>query len=235
MRRGINPWHQGSLFSVALSLGLPPPGVTRHPSFMEPGLSSERLRTPRSSSHPHEGDIGPNARAFNPLANTAPLGDPATMTPDLVAPRADLAYYDQQRITLPHPVTPAEGWTRIMAHPLPMLALAFRVRDAIAARFGVHRIGGFTGQRAENPQPGDRLDFFTVERADRRALTLTERDRHLDVMIAVTCEGCDLAITASVITHNRFGRVYMWPVGPMHRLIVRAMLRRLQRDLAANP
>ena len=32
--------NHGSLFSVALSLGLPPPGVTRHPSFMESGLSS---------------------------------------------------------------------------------------------------------------------------------------------------------------------------------------------------
>ena len=32
---------QGSLFSVALSLGLPPPGVTRHPCFMESGLSSK--------------------------------------------------------------------------------------------------------------------------------------------------------------------------------------------------
>ena len=34
------PDMQGSLFSVALSLGLPPPGVTRHPCFMESGLSS---------------------------------------------------------------------------------------------------------------------------------------------------------------------------------------------------
>src|SRR5699024_3709765 len=30
----------GGLFSVALSLGLPPPGVTRHHACMEPGLSS---------------------------------------------------------------------------------------------------------------------------------------------------------------------------------------------------
>ncbi len=30
----------GGLFSVALSLGLPPPGVTRHPDPVEPGLSS---------------------------------------------------------------------------------------------------------------------------------------------------------------------------------------------------
>lgn len=32
--------HQGGLFSVALSLGSPPPGVTRHLVPMEPGLSS---------------------------------------------------------------------------------------------------------------------------------------------------------------------------------------------------
>ncbi len=30
----------GGLLSVALSLGLPPPGVTRHPVSVEPGLSS---------------------------------------------------------------------------------------------------------------------------------------------------------------------------------------------------
>ena len=39
--RGEPLKRQGSLFSVALSLGLPPPGVTRHPCFMESGLSSK--------------------------------------------------------------------------------------------------------------------------------------------------------------------------------------------------
>ena len=34
------PCKQGGLFSVALSLGLPPPGVTRHRVSVEPGLSS---------------------------------------------------------------------------------------------------------------------------------------------------------------------------------------------------
>ena len=35
----------GGLFSVALSLGLPPPGVTRHPDPVEPGLSSPFAKT----------------------------------------------------------------------------------------------------------------------------------------------------------------------------------------------
>ena len=40
--------NKGSLFSVALSLGLPPPGITRHPCLLESGLSSE----PAPRGHP---------------------------------------------------------------------------------------------------------------------------------------------------------------------------------------
>ncbi len=44
----------GGVFSVALSLGLPPPGVTRHRASVEPGLSSLRRNqmTLAESGHP---------------------------------------------------------------------------------------------------------------------------------------------------------------------------------------
>ena len=42
----------GGIFSVALSLGLPPPGVTRHPDPVEPGLSSPPSLANWGSSHP---------------------------------------------------------------------------------------------------------------------------------------------------------------------------------------
>jgi hypothetical protein len=38
--------------SVALSLGSPPPGVTRHRASVEPGLSSLRRANPTKSGHP---------------------------------------------------------------------------------------------------------------------------------------------------------------------------------------
>ncbi len=46
------PTEMGSFVSVALSLGLPPPGVTRHPDPVEPGLSSPPLLAIWGSSHP---------------------------------------------------------------------------------------------------------------------------------------------------------------------------------------
>ncbi|WP_054008999.1 DUF2867 domain-containing protein [Cypionkella psychrotolerans] len=147
----------------------------------------------------------------------------------LIGPRATLVYLDSQNVTLPAPITALEAWRLAMAKPLPGMRLAFWLRDAISARFGVARIGGFSGAVVGAPQVGDHLDFFLIEHIDDQVLSLTARDRHLDVMTCVTVEGTQLAITASVVTHNWFGRLYMIPVAPAHRLIVWAMLRRLRQ------
>ena len=49
------------LFSVALSLKLPSAGVTRRRIRVEPGLSSKRLRAPRSSGRLAVANIGARA------------------------------------------------------------------------------------------------------------------------------------------------------------------------------
>jgi hypothetical protein len=149
-----------------------------------------------------------------------------------LGPAASLDYYDSQSVTLAHPVTPLEGWNIIMASPQPVLRAAFAVRDVISARFGVKRIGGFSGALVREVAVGDYLDFFLVEDAETDHLVLTERDRHLDVMTCISCEGPVLTITSSVVTHNLFGRAYMLPVGIAHRVIVRGMLDRLARAVA---
>jgi hypothetical protein len=153
---------------------------------------------------------------------------------DLLAPPGHLDFLDSQSLALPAPLTAIEAWNQIMQRPLPLMGLAFRIRDAISTRFGVQRIGGFSGRSQTTPQVGQMLDFFRVERATPQMLTLTARDRHLDVMTCVTSRDGRLAITASVVTHNWFGRAYMWPVAPAHRLIVWLMLRRLSRQMSAD-
>lgn len=147
-----------------------------------------------------------------------------------------LTFLQSRRVVVPGPMTAAEIWPALMARPLPGLKLAFRLRDAISARFGVQRIGGFS-HRAAEPKVGAHLDFFLVEALEPRRMVLTARDSHLDVMICATAnpvpQGTEIGLTASVRTHNRFGRLYMGPVGPAHRLIVWWLLWRLQRDRKA--
>ncbi|GLS87543.1 hypothetical protein GCM10010873_25170 [Cypionkella aquatica] len=132
----------------------------------------------------------------------------------LIAPMEKLAYLDSQSVTLPGPITALEAWRLVMARPLPGLGVAFWLRDAISSWFGVARIGGFSGDAVGTPEVGDNLDFFLIEHIEDQVLSLTARDRHLDVMTCVTVEGTRLAITASVVVHNWFGRVYMLPVAP---------------------
>lgn len=78
---------------------------------------------------------------------------------------------------------------------------------------------------------GDYLDFFLVEHSAPDMLVLTERDRHLDVMICLSIVDRVLTITSSVVTHNLFGRIYMLPVGPVHKLIINSDMKRLRRKL----
>ena len=146
-------------------------------------------------------------------------------------PLPELDYHDSRSVLLPVQITALQAWNLMTAEQGPLMRLAFRTRDAISALFGVKRIGGFSGTRREVVQAGDYLDFFLVEYSAPEVLVLTERDRHLDVMTCVSMADRVLTITSSVVTHNTFGRLYMLPVGPAHKLIVNSYLKRLQRKL----
>jgi uncharacterized protein DUF2867 len=150
----------------------------------------------------------------------------------MLAPADALDFFDQQSVRLPNNLSAFDAWGIIRSHPAPLLKLAFSIRDAVSALFGVKRIGGFRGQYPGAVKVGDRLDFFLVEHVSAEVLTLTARDRHLDVMTCISISGRVLSITSSVKTHNRFGRFYMLPVAPVHRLIIRNDLKRLSRTLS---
>ena len=74
------PEGTGGLLSVALSLGSPPPGVTRHRVTVEPGLSSMRVRKPepRSSGRLVPGGAGKGGPGRGQAANAGPNGRKAT-------------------------------------------------------------------------------------------------------------------------------------------------------------
>ncbi|WP_189436075.1 DUF2867 domain-containing protein [Pseudovibrio japonicus] len=141
----------------------------------------------------------------------------------------ELYYFDSQVAEVEREVRPVDFWNFSVRHPLPFMQSAFWIRDRISSLFGVKKIGGFSAPVTGRIREGDFLDFFLVEYVDETTLVLTERDRHLDVMTCISTEGNFISVTSSVIVHNMFGRVYMFPVGIAHRWIVRAMLKRLQR------
>ncbi len=149
----------------------------------------------------------------------------------LLRPVDELGYYDTRSISLPVAIKPLQAWNLIMDSAPSWLRHAFAIRDAISVRFGIKRIGGFSGAQKDQVRKGDYLDFFLVEHVADDALVLTARDSHLDVMTCISTQGEQLTITSSVVTHNAFGKAYMLPVGPAHKLIVHNMLRSVRKSL----
>ena len=76
----------GGLLSVALSLGLPPPGVTRHRVPVEPGLSSPAImaKAITRSSHTNPNDAAFTSKAQVPHQSNPLFHCPTDHRPSLV-------------------------------------------------------------------------------------------------------------------------------------------------------
>jgi hypothetical protein len=107
-----------------------------------------------------------------------------------------------------------------------------RLRNALVKPFGVQPATGLAALRARPARgwsPGDRFSIFRIASLDDTELVVGIDDVHLDVRISFLVRRAGAAssyvISSWVKTHNRLGRIYMWPVAPFHALIVYRMMR----------
>jgi hypothetical protein len=74
---------------------------------------------------------------------------------------------------------------------------------------------------------GDRVGIFTIRTVCDQELVLEIIDTHLDVVLSVYKEPGiipKVKVITMVFYHNRLGRLYMIPVAPLHRIVVRSIL-----------
>ncbi len=106
------------------------------------------------------------------------------------------------------------------------------LRNALVAPLGL------VATRSALARAGDRIGVFPLLAETLDEVLLGLDDRHLDFRISVRilddAGGRLGVITTHVRFHGALGRAYFLPVGPAHRLIVPAMLRRGVRVLEAR-
>ncbi len=121
--------------------------------------------------------------------------------------------------------------------------LAMRLRNRLVGLVGLKNLGTLdqlaASKCAADYQPGDRVGIFSLVRQTYDEAILTDNDKHLQVMISVqrlqVSDGVALnalpacALTTVVKVHNWLGRLYMWPVGPAHKIVAPAVLSRANR------
>jgi hypothetical protein len=105
------------------------------------------------------------------------------------------------------------------------------VRNAVVRLLGLKDVGRLARVPAPSDArtlgPGDRVGIFTIRSVRDEEVVLEILDSHLDVVVSVYRHpGCPARLTTSTLVfyHNRVGRLYMLPVAPMHRIVVRSIL-----------
>jgi Protein of unknown function (DUF2867) len=114
------------------------------------------------------------------------------------------------------------------------------LRNRAVALVGLKNLGHLSAVSAAKPasayRPGDRVGIFTLFESTFDEALLGDKDKHLNVVLSVHRSAVRgngqvlVTVTTVVHTHNTFGRLYMLPVKPMHRVIAPAVLAAIGRS-----
>jgi hypothetical protein len=130
-------------------------------------------------------------------------------------------------------LTPTEIFLKTIRATPPWVSRLMAIRNAIVRQLGLKDVGAMqdaANKPAEAYRVGDRLGIFTVFATGETELVLGIDDSHLDVRVSVSKRANDrpmrYVVSTVVTVHNWLGRAYMAPVGRIHPLVVRALMRR---------
>lgn len=120
----------------------------------------------------------------------------------------------------------------VMTHNMPAWIVgAMKFRNWVVSKLGLKDLGTFATLPKTHYQTGDRAGIFTVVKNHEHELILEDRDKHLNVALSVLLEPKgDMAtvyMNTVVYVHNVLGRVYMFFVAPVHKIIVPCTLKQL--------
>lgn len=123
----------------------------------------------------------------------------------------------------------APGWVEGLMH----------VRNQVVQLFGLKNLGTMAAVPPGEAVPGKRMGLFEVVSSSPHEVVLQDDDKHLVVQLSVLKQTHDdahdkLTLSTVVHIHNTLGRAYMVLVGPAHKVIAPAVLRRAPQAVAAS-
>ena len=165
----------------------------------------------------------------NPTESTAPGAS------EIAALLPGAYFHDAWAIRAAQPNLDALGQFLRVARKTPRwVERLMAMRNLVVSMFGLKNLGGLSQIDAEKSEsdygPGDRVGIFTIISRSAYEVLLGDQDKHLNVVVSVhkrvEGEGGATVVTVTTVVHvkNWLGRLYMFPVAPVHRIIVRAMV-----------
>ena len=126
-------------------------------------------------------------------------------------------YYDAYQIEKQTELSAEEISKDIMKLPR-WVILLLKLRNSI---------GGFFGLKKTDKKIGED-DFFTLIEKNENEIVAGETDKHLDFRTSVMKNTAENTISLITIVHfnNVWGRIYFFPVKPLHKIMIRTLLKK---------
>ncbi len=141
-------------------------------------------------------------------------------------------FHDCYQIASPgDKVSALELYLRVVGQTPGWVNRLMALRNWLVSLVGLKNLGHLGALRAEKPaseyRVGDRVGIFSLLYLSHDEVLLGDSDKHLDVVLSI-CKAPQGAVSVSTVVHvhNWLGRLYMLPVTPLHKIIVKTMLKR---------
>lgn len=154
--------------------------------------------------------------------------------------QTDADFADAYEALVPISALTATEIYRAITHQTPgWVESLMRLRNRVVQPFGLKNLGTLATVPPGEAVPGKRMGLFEVVSSNPHELVLQDDDKHLRVQLSVFKQAYDathdkLTLSTVVHIHNTLGRVYMAFVGPAHKLIAPAVLRRAPQAVASS-
>jgi hypothetical protein len=108
------------------------------------------------------------------------------------------------------------------------------LRNGIVAKLGLKNLGALSdvevNRKESEYQIGDKIGIFILHTKSHQEVIVEDRDKHLDVKLSFYLETKEdhsiVHATSAVHVKNTFGKLYMFFVEPIHKIIVPSSLKK---------
>lgn len=101
------------------------------------------------------------------------------------------------------------------------------IRNRLVSAIGLKTVANSTKSEATILLEGSEMGIFEIYHVGDNEVIAGEKDKHLDFIVSVWKQEDKVTVSTLVKYHNLFGKIYMILISPLHKLIVKHIMRKL--------
>ncbi len=146
-------------------------------------------------------------------------------------------FFDSHQVNIPSPNhTALEIYLDMIAKTPRWVNRLMYMRNKVVSLLGLKNLGGLGDIDPEKPantyRIGDRVGIFSILSLNNSEVIFGDSDKHLDVKLSICKVDMDRAVAISTVVHvhNILGKVYMFFITPIHKIIAPLMIKFVSKE-----